>query len=122
DTTLATSLLRFRPIPVDSKSDCFRRGNCAGFIRSDSKSCLMKRFCPLLLSLFALVRILGADAHAPETLPLGAWAPDFKLIGVDGKKHSLKDFNTANVRVVMFTCNHCPTAQYYEERLKQIVN
>ena len=82
----------------------------------------MKRFCPLLLSLFALVRIWGADAHAPETLPLGALAPDFKLTGVDGKKYSLKDFKKANVLVVVFTCNHCPTAQYYEERLKQIVN
>ena len=82
----------------------------------------MKRFCPLLVSLCAAVRIVAADTHAPETLPLGALAPDFKLAGVDGKKYSLKDFKKANVLVVVFTCNHCPTAQYYEERLKQIVN
>src|SRR5882672_4905800 len=82
----------------------------------------MKRFCPFLISLCSAVRILAADAHSSETLPLGALAPDFKLAGVDGKKYSLKDFKKANVVVVVFTCNHCPTAQYYEERLKQVVN
>jgi len=82
----------------------------------------MKSFCPLLVSLCVAVRILAADTHSPETLSLGALAPDFKLAGVDGKKYSLKDFKKANVLVVVFTCNHCPTAQYYEERLKRIVN
>src|SRR6266516_510430 len=82
----------------------------------------MKRFCPLLVSLCAAVRIFAAETHFPETLPLGALAPDFKLAGVDGKKYSLKAFKKADVLVLVFTCNHCPTAQYYEERLKQIVN
>ena len=44
----------------------------------------------------------------PFTLPLGSLAPDFNLLGTDGKKHSLKDFATAKVLVVFFTCNHCP--------------
>src|SRR5437667_10333789 len=82
----------------------------------------MKRLWPLLVWLSATIRILAADSHSPETLPLGALAPDFKLAGADGKKYSLKDFKKAGVLVVVFTCNHCPTAQYYEERLKQIVN
>jgi|KBSSwiStaDraftv2_1062776.scaffolds.fasta_scaffold287140_1 peroxiredoxin len=81
----------------------------------------MKRFFPLLVLAWLCVtaRILAADTQ--ETLALGAPAPDFKLPGVDGKRHSLKDFKQANILVVVFTCNHCPTAQYYEERLKQIV-
>ena len=82
----------------------------------------MKRFWPLLVWLSATIRILAADSHSPETLPLGALAPDFKLAGADGKKYSLKDFKKAEVLVVVFTCNHCQTAQYYEERLKQLVN
>jgi len=81
----------------------------------------MKNFFPLLVSLCATARILAADTESKETLALGAPAPDFKLPGVDGKRHSLKDFKQANILVVVFTCNHCPTAQYYEERLKQIV-
>jgi len=82
----------------------------------------MKRFCPLVGLLCIAVRILAADSNSVETLPLGALAPDFRLPGVDGKRYSLKDFKKANVLVILFTCNHCPTAQYYEERLKQIVN
>lgn len=69
-----------------------------------------------------LMTRLGVAAPAPATLPLGSPAPDFKLPGVDGREYSLKDFAPAKVLVVVFTCNHCPTAQYYEERIKQLVN
>lgn len=55
-----------------------------------------------------------------RTLPLGAQAPDFNLPGVDGRMHRLSDYDEAKVLVIVFTCNHCPTAQYYEERLKAI--
>ena len=48
-------------------------------------------------------------------------APDFKLPGVDGKTYSLKDFADAKILVVVFTCNHCPTAQAYEDRLDKMV-
>ena len=63
----------------------------------------------------------GAEPNI-ETLPIGAAAPDFKLPGVDGRKYSLTDFSRAKILIVVFTCNHCPTAQYYEDRLKQIVD
>lgn len=62
-----------------------------------------------------------AAENPPSTLPLGATAPDFDLPGVDGRRWALKDFAHARILVVVFTCNHCPTAQYYEPRLKQIV-
>jgi hypothetical protein len=39
---------------------------------------------------------------------------------VDGKTYSLRDFNYAKVLVVVFTCDHCPTAEMYEGRIKQI--
>lgn len=55
------------------------------------------------------------DEH--KTLGIGASAPDFKLPGVDGKKYSLASFKSAEVLVVVFTCNHCPTAQAYEDRI-----
>ncbi len=77
------------------------------------------RRLPLVFLLVA-VRISVAETNSPETLPIGAPAPDFKLPAVDGKKYSLKDFKKADILVVVFTCNHCPTAQYYEERLKRI--
>jgi len=55
------------------------------------------------------------------TLQLGSAAPDFNLTGVDGHNYTLKDFADAKILVAVFTCNHCPTAQYYQGRIKQIV-
>jgi thiol-disulfide isomerase/thioredoxin len=57
----------------------------------------------------------------PVTLSIGSPAPDFNLPGVDGKNHKLSDFADARVLVVVFTCNHCPTAQAYEQRIKDLV-
>ena len=67
--------------------------------------------------LFAVAAPAAADPPGLKTLPIGAAAPDFKLPGVDGKDYTLKDFAAARVLVVVFTCNHCPTAQAYEDRL-----
>jgi thiol-disulfide isomerase/thioredoxin len=79
----------------------------------------MMRGCRfLLLCALALSTTTASAAEtAVQTLPLGAAAPDFKLPGVDGRTYSLKDFAGAKVLVVVFSCNHCPTAQAYEDRL-----
>jgi len=61
-------------------------------------------------------------AELPPTLALGSAAPDFKLPGVDGRDWALADFAAAKALVVVFSCNHCPTAQAYEGRLKKIVD
>jgi peroxiredoxin len=53
-------------------------------------------------------------------LPLGSSAPDFSLPGVDGKIHSIGDYASSPVLVVVFTCNHCPIAQMYEQRIQQL--
>jgi peroxiredoxin len=64
----------------------------------------------------------GAAADPPglKTLPIGSAAPDFRLPGVDGKTYSLRDFADAKALVVIFTCNHCPTAQAYEARVARL--
>ena len=79
----------------------------------------MKRFLSLAFFLVAAAPLFAAEL--PPTLPLGSPAPDFKLKGVDGKTHQLREYKSSKVLVVVFTCVHCPTAQYYEERLKKIV-
>lgn len=71
---------------------------------------------PLMLTCFATIRTL-ANEH--KTLEIGAQAPDFNLKGVDGKMYSLASFKDAKVLVIIFTCNHCPTSQAYEERIKK---
>jgi len=55
---------------------------------------------------------------ATDALAIGSKAPAFAgLPGVDGKKHSLPDFDQKPVLVVAFTCNHCPYVQAYEDRM-----
>ncbi len=71
---------------------------------------------PLLLAPAPLVA-----ADKPKSLETGASAPPFELPGVDGKTYTLKAFADAKLLLVVFTCNHCPTAQAYEGRLKRIV-
>ena len=76
----------------------------------------------LISALFATLTALGAaETSEHPVLPLGSPAPDFSLPGVDGRTYALKDFAAAKVLVVIFTCNHCPTAQAYEGRIKQLV-
>jgi peroxiredoxin len=70
-----------------------------------------------VLILLSLSAITLADPPDLRTLPVGAAAPDFKLPGVDGRTYTLKDFAASHVLVVIFTCNHCPTAQAYEDRI-----
>src|SRR5580704_2399015 len=71
-------------------------------------------------SMFFLTAVLSAFSPVPDdhpTLKIGAFAPAFHLPGVDGKYYSLSSFAKARVLVVVFTCNHCPTAQAYEDRV-----
>lgn len=60
------------------------------------------------------------DDH--PTLTIGSAAPDFNLPAVDGKNYTLASFKNARLLVVVFTCNHCPTAQAYEDRLIALTN
>ncbi len=52
-----------------------------------------------------------------ERLTIGAVAPDFNLPGVDGKSYSLQSFSGKSIVVVIFSCNHCPYVQAYEDRM-----
>ncbi len=53
-------------------------------------------------------------------LALGAKAPQFDLMGVDGRRHSLSSFADSPVLVVIFSCNHCPYVVAYEDRMISI--
>ncbi|MEM6632356.1 MAG: redoxin domain-containing protein [Bacteroidota bacterium] len=57
-----------------------------------------------------------------QTLEIGSKAPDFNLPGTDGVFHSLSEYDAAKVLVIIFTCNHCPTAQAYEDRMIAIAD
>lgn len=57
---------------------------------------------------------------ATNNLKIGSSAPDFNLPGIDGKEYSLNSFADKNALIIIFSCNHCPYVQAYEERMKQI--
>jgi peroxiredoxin len=73
-----------------------------------------------LCALFVVPAVAAAQPARFTTLAIGDKAPDFKLPGVDGKDHSLADFGKSKLLCVIFTCNHCPTAQAYEDRIIQL--
>jgi peroxiredoxin len=79
----------------------------------------MIRSC-ITLILFSIASIVSAADEGPATLPIGSKAIDFSLPGADGKTYTLKDFSGSQILLIIFTCNHCPTAQAYEERIKQL--
>ena len=78
----------------------------------------MSRF---LLVLICTFKMAVAQENPHPILPIGSPAPDFSLPGIDGKTHSLADYKDKPVLMVMFICNHCPTSQLYEDRMKKLV-
>lgn len=48
---------------------------------------------------------------------IGDVAEDFKLKNIDGEYYSLSDFSDVKGYIVVFTCNACPFAVKYEDRL-----
>ncbi len=64
-----------------------------------------------------MAAVLAAGSAYGE-LKLGGQAPKWSgLTGTDDVKHGLSDYAAAKVLVVVFTCNNCPVAKAYEERL-----
>jgi thiol-disulfide isomerase/thioredoxin len=64
---------------------------------------------------------LEQEQQRHPTLAIGAQAPDFFLPGVDGKRHRLSEYKEFPILAIIFTCDHCPTAQLYEGRIKKLV-
>ncbi len=72
--------------------------------------------------LLAATGVLAAEEDTHPTLAIGSQAPDFSLPGIDAKIHTLSEYSNARVLVIVFTCNHCPTAQLYENRIKKLAD
>ncbi len=66
---------------------------------------------------FSLLAILAMGVATFAGVVVGDAAPDFKLKNIDGKTVTLKDYTNAKGIIVIFTCNHCPYAVQYEDRI-----
>jgi thiol-disulfide isomerase/thioredoxin len=88
------------------------------------KVCLLIVFSMILFSATGKENLkYGSDTEFSgdhPSLPIGSPAPPFSLPATDGKIYSLASFNKSDVLVIVFTCNHCPTAQAYENRIIQL--
>ena len=68
----------------------------------------------------AIATILAAGGcyAAQSKLQIGDAGPGWAdIVGTDDQKHALDDYKEAKLLVLVFTCNHCPVAQAYQERL-----
>ncbi len=81
---------------------------------------MSRRFGVSLFAIYLLAGGVSAAQEHPPTLAIGSAAPAFDLPGIDSKNHRLSDYASAKVLVIVFTCNHCPTAQLYENRIKAL--
>jgi peroxiredoxin len=96
----------------------------------------MHRWLTALLGIFCLAGLTLAPAQQPKKkggapkkaatdglppdatrLQLGDAAPDFRLLGIDGRQHSLADYKSAKLLMVVFLSNHCPYSHAAETRL-----
>ncbi|MER3414956.1 MAG: thioredoxin family protein [Gemmataceae bacterium] len=72
----------------------------------------------LMCLAFALVASVAWAGEFNKKLNIGDPCPGFQnLEGVDGKRYSLDDFKNKDVLVIVITCNHCPMAVAYEDRI-----
>ncbi len=77
----------------------------------------------ILYSFFFIVCYLDLSGQPDViTLDIGARAPDFNLQGIDDKMYSLQDFSQYDILTIIFICNHCPSAQAYEDKIIKSVN
>lgn len=76
---------------------------------------------PLLLPVvLAAYLLLTMSAATPKSYTVGDVAQDFSLKSVNGDTVSLSDYKDAKGVIVIFTCNHCPFAQLYEQRIIEL--
>lgn len=69
---------------------------------------------------FVCLLLLGTLAKAQTGYQVGGLAENFSLKNVDGKQVSLADYPNAKGFIVVFTCNTCPVAQAYQQRIEEL--
>lgn len=98
----------------------YRRKRLRGFIRFTEQVVGASAIAAMLSTHVMAQDGVPHEAGVPPILKIGSPAPDFDLPGVDDKDHRLSDYASAKVLVIVFTCDHCPVAQMYEKRIKQL--
>lgn len=82
----------------------------------------MKKNFGFAIVILAAGAIWGAATNVKDLpgLNVGDKAPEIALKNVDGNTVSFKDYKDAKGFIVTFTCNTCPVAQAYEDRIIEL--
>ena len=72
---------------------------------------------PIKTFIATLAIVIGSVFTSSTGYKVGDIATDFKLKNIDGKMVSLADYKDAKGYIVIFTCNTCPYAVAYEDRI-----
>jgi peroxiredoxin len=75
----------------------------------------MRRFTQTFIALFLFTGLALAQGYE-----IGDKVEDFELKSTDGEMVSMSDYEEAEGYIIIFTCNHCPFAKAYEDRIKEI--
>src|SRR5210317_1073539 len=71
----------------------------------------------ITICLISIFTIASLNAQQTKGYDIGDIATDFKLKNIDGNMVSLSDYDEAKGFIVIFTCNTCPYAVAYEDRI-----
>ncbi len=82
----------------------------------------MKKTMLIIAGLVVVVVVLFVNAleTTSDGYSIGSVVADFKLPSTSGKQVSLADYGDAKGYIVVFTCNTCPYAKLYEQRIIEL--
>src|SRR4051812_9562880 len=85
----------------------------------------MKTFTSIVVAFLSTLAALAAaetkKAEVIHDLKIGDPAPNFALRGIDGKTHTLVEYNKASLLMIAFISNHCPDSHAAESRIEKLV-
>ncbi|MDQ3016069.1 MAG: thioredoxin family protein [Bacteroidota bacterium] len=80
----------------------------------------MKHLLGNMLIAILAISLMSAISPVDDGYKIGEQAADFSLKNVDGSMVSLKDYKGVKGYIVVFTCNTCPYAVMYEDRIIEL--
>lgn len=82
----------------------------------------MKSLLAIALTILFGVSIVRAESQDIPELKIGDAAPDFSLIGIDDKMHTLAEYKEPQILMIAFISNHCPSSHAAEARFKKLIS
>jgi len=76
----------------------------------------------IVIQILILLFTLTGLPHGSNGYHIGDKTVDVELKNIDGNMVKISDMQDVNGYIIVFTCNHCPYAVFYEDRLIELHN